>query len=266
MPGLHLRLDINMAEHAVRKSAAEPECIDDVLERFLDRQHRIRRARHRVVAQQHVADREGPAVKHLPANILRVVGWGIGLNPGAHIAPGANLAAGERVEYLAPDHNKLVVAHQFDDAGNHIAAQAAHDALDLRFACREQEILQPLQRPVTGPGLGSAVQVSGQEPVERVGIERLRVQIANHRIGKQRARPGSRARVRRGHPDNFVAFLESVRRADQLPVQGGVETPLYPPDIGEQILTGRNISDTHAHGRNRLFGTAGEKRKLNQQG
>ena len=150
----------------------EIERREEIAQRELDGGHLIDVARHRVRAEHDVADGVRPAVEDLHDDVLGIVGRRVGLDARAHVASGADVRSGQRVEHLAAHRDQIVVRHQLDDAGDHVARQARHDGLDPLLGLVEQEPGELAQRPGLDAAPRGRVDVRVRERDDLVLVDR----------------------------------------------------------------------------------------------
>ncbi len=240
--GLH----VDVREHAVGHGVLQAEGDQHVLQRELHRGHGVDLARDGVGAQHHVADRVGPAREHLPHDVVGVVGGRIGLDAGAHVAARADGGARQGVEHLAARGDELLVGHELDDHADHLARQARHHGLDRDLVLLEQEIAQLAHRPAFHLREGVGVDRGLDEIEHCVLVQRVRPQVADHRVGEQRPRIVAGALVERVDAERLVALLVLVGGPDDGLVECLVVPPADAADVLEHVLALANGGDRHA--------------------
>ena len=223
LPPLDLGLDVDVREDAVGQGVLEAEGDEQVLQGLLDRRDRLGRARHRVVAEDHVADGERPAGEDLPADVVDVVGRRVRLNPGAEVSLRADPAAGERVEDLRAEGDQLLVAHQLDDGADGEAGEAGHDRLDGVLVAVEQEAPEVADRHPGRLGTAPASRSSRSRSASVSSISGWASRSRSGRVAQEGPGVSSRVLVGGGDADDRVALLEGVGGAEELLVERLVE-------------------------------------------
>jgi hypothetical protein len=243
---LDVGLHVDVGEHAVGHRLGEAEGVDDVLEDVLDGGDAVDLARDGVGAEHDVADRVGPAREDLPGDVVDVVGGRVGLDPGAHVALGADLGAGQGGEDLLADGDELVVGHQLDDQTDDVAGQSGDDRLD-RGLVRGEEVVAELGH---GPGLerlGDAVVEHALDQVEDgVLVDRAGAQVGDLGVAEQGAGVVAGGLVEGVDAERLVALLVLVGGADDRLIKVLVEAAADAGDVRKDVLARADLGDRDA--------------------
>ena len=88
---LHSRLHIDVRQHAMRQNLSQLKGLQNIAQTVLNSQYRLRFAGHRIGAHEDITNGIGESVKHLPANVVRVICRRIWLDAGSHVTLRADL-------------------------------------------------------------------------------------------------------------------------------------------------------------------------------
>ena len=225
-----------MGEHAMGQDRLQAEGPQQVLQGPLDPGHLLRLAADRVGPQDDIAHAVGPAIENLPANVLRLVGGGIGLDPRPQVALGADLGPWQGVEDLGGERLEFSVGHQLDQTADNIAGEPRHQGPNGGLVLGEEKRLEVPQGPGGGDRLGLGIEAGAQGLQEAIVQGRVGIEIAQRGGGQQLAGHLALGIVVGGKPRQLIAFLEGIGRAQKLGVIASVPATAHTPHISNQPL------------------------------